>query len=70
MSLDPTLVFALLTVSVAIATAPLPPFDVVTVLVVLFLTPAVAPVTVTEKIQFALVAKEGLVNEMTFAAML
>jgi hypothetical protein len=56
-----------MTVNVAVAAVPALLFVVVTVLVVFIFTPAVAPVTVTLKTQFAAPANDGLVNEMTFA---
>lgn len=53
------------TVRFAVAAVPGLLLVVVTVLVVLVLSPTVVPVTVTLKTQFAAPAKVGLLNEMT-----
>lgn len=55
------------TVRFAVAAAPASLFEVVTVEVVFIFNPAVVPVTVMMKTQFAPAASEGLLNEMTFA---
>lgn len=54
------------TVRFAVAAVPELLFEVVTVLVVFIFNPALVPVTVTLKTQFAPAASEGLLNEITF----
>lgn len=56
-----------MTVKLAVAAVPALLLEVVTVLVVLVFTPAVAPLTVTLNWQFAPAARDGFVNEITFA---
>jgi len=53
------------TVMLALPVEPVPPFVADTVPVVLFLTPAVAPVTVTVKLQLAPAANVPPLNVMT-----
>lgn len=55
------------TVRFAVAAVPGLLFAVVTVLVRLVFSPTVVPVTITLKTQFVVPAKDGLLNEMTFA---
>lgn len=56
------------TVTVALAIFPVPPFAEVTAPVVLFFTPAVAPVTVTLNVQLPLAASKPPLNAIVSGA--